>query len=119
MNDKSQALEKAVQKILERAAEENRPVEEILDSLEKYEKKKIKEEQMQAREKRKQVRAENDLKKIERTKRTHQLIKMGAALSYALGQGRILSDDEIQRLFAFYSQARTSDGKTIRDFFSV
>ena len=116
MSDKSEALEKAVQMIFKCAKEENRSVEEILDSLEKYEKKKIKEQQMQAREKRKQARSENDLKKIERTKRTHQLIKMGAVLSSVLD--RTLSDDEIQKLFDFYSSARTADGKNVSEYFA-
>lgn len=116
MSDRSEALEKAVQFIRDRAEKENKTVDEIIDELEKYEQKKIKETQMQARDKRKQARAESNLKKIERTKRNHQLIKMGAALSSILGR-TLSDDDEFQKLFDFYSIARTADGKTVKDFF--
>ncbi len=110
-------LEEIVQRIRKMAEAENKTVEEIVADLEKLELKKIKSEQMQAREKRKQARAEDNLKKIERTKRTHQLIKMGAVLSSVLDR-TLSDDDEIQKLFDFYSSARTADGKSVSEYFA-
>ncbi len=108
-------MEEIVQRIREMAEAENKTVEEVVSDLEKLELKKIKKEQMLAREKRKAARAESNLKKLERTKRTHQLIKMGAALSSVLG--RTLSDDEYQKLFDFYSAAR-ADEKNVSEYFA-
>lgn len=117
MNDKSEALDRAVQFVLERAERENKTVEEVIDELKRFEEKEIKKEQMQARDRRKQARAESNMKTIERTKRTHQLIKMGAVISSVLGR-TLSSDVEIQLLFDFFDAARTADGKGLKEYFS-
>lgn len=117
MNDKSEALDRAVQFVLERAERENKTVEEVIDELKRFEEKEIKKEQMQARNRRKQARAESNMKTIERAKRTHQLIKMGAVISSVLGR-TLSSDVEIQLLFDFFDAARTADGKKLKEYFS-
>lgn len=116
MQEQSKAMQEAVSLVRKMADERHTTVEEILVELERDEQKKIKAAQMAARAKRKQARDESELKKIARRIRNHQLIKMGAALSSVLG--RTLTDDEYQKLFDFYSTARTVDKKSVIEYFA-
>ncbi len=119
METTSETLEKALQLVMDIAQRENKTVDEVIDEQIKYERKKIREEQMQARDKRKRIRAENSLETIERKKRTHSLIVIGATVIKALltlGKFSLTEDDVKKYFFDFLVNARTADGKNFLEY---
>lgn len=116
----SAALEKAVQLVMDKAQRENKTVDEVIDELKNFDKKKIREEQLQARDKRKKARAENELKTIERKKRNHFIYVVGGTVMKSLlmlGKKISLSEDDVKIYFPdFLVKARTADGKNFFEY---
>ncbi len=105
--------QEAVELLVKMMEERGQTAEEVIASFEKKEKDEIKRKQMEMRAKRKNALESERARKA----RTRALIQVGGAVSSVLGRSIISGDAE--RLISFLSQARSSDGMSINEFFSL